>query len=73
MGVMVYSLLWVLQDLYHQPYHSSKLSEGLLPVEADSGFGGRILLLLTTWVTGAWGRLDLDYQYRKDKGLGFWV
>ena len=20
MGIMVYSLLWVLQDLYHQPY-----------------------------------------------------
>ena len=21
MGIMVYSLLWVMQDLYHQPYH----------------------------------------------------
>ena len=20
MGIMVYSLLWVMQDLYHQPY-----------------------------------------------------
>ena len=23
MGVMVYSLLWVMQDLYHQPYLGS--------------------------------------------------
>ena len=23
MGIMVYSLLWVLQDLYHQPYTAS--------------------------------------------------
>ena len=21
MGIMVYSLIWVVQDLYHQPYH----------------------------------------------------
>ena len=21
MGIMVYPLLWVMQDLYHQPYH----------------------------------------------------
>ena len=26
MGHMVYSLLWVMQDLYHQPYGSSKPS-----------------------------------------------
>ena len=25
MGIMVYSLFWVMQDLYHQPYH------GILP------------------------------------------
>ena len=30
MGIMVYSLLWVMQDSYHQPYH----------VE-PGGFGGR--------------------------------
>ena len=22
MGIMVYSLLWAIQDLYHQPFHS---------------------------------------------------
>ena len=25
MGIMVYSLLWVMQDLYHQPYPSVEL------------------------------------------------
>ena len=31
MGIMVYSLLWVMQDLYYQPYHASqdRLSEML--------------------------------------------
>ena len=28
MGIMVYSLLWVMQDLDHQPYHSNKEPEG---------------------------------------------
>ena len=23
MEMMVYSLLWVMQDLYHQPYHNN--------------------------------------------------
>ena len=30
MGIMVYSLLWVMQDLYHQPYHSITLIPSLL-------------------------------------------
>ena len=25
MGIMVYSLLWVMQDLYHQPYFGLRL------------------------------------------------
>ena len=31
MGIMVYSVLWVMQDLYHQPYGSGplKLSSAL--------------------------------------------
>ena len=32
MGIMVYSLFWVMQDLYHQPYPDHKLPE--LPVAA---------------------------------------
>ena len=34
MGIMVYSLLWVMQDFVHQPYHYSepqKLETGLRP------------------------------------------
>ena len=28
MGIMVYSLLWVMQDLYHQPYENSLVMQG---------------------------------------------
>ena len=30
MGIMVYSLLWVMQDLYHQPYVWSYVASGRL-------------------------------------------
>ena len=30
MGIMVYSLLWVMQDLYHQPYVGERLYEGCI-------------------------------------------
>ena len=28
MGIMAYSLLWVMQDLYHQPYNHKKEPSG---------------------------------------------
>ena len=37
MGVMVYSLFWVLQDLYHQPYHEKPRPNG------TGNFSGRAL------------------------------
>ena len=30
MGIMVYSLSWVMQDVYHQPYPSGFPSKGFL-------------------------------------------
>ena len=30
MGIMVYSLLWVMQDFVHQPYHPKKVKGYLL-------------------------------------------
>ena len=41
MGIMVYSLYWVMQDLYHQPYvHEGSFRVGLrmneLPREPNS-------------------------------------
>ena len=38
MGIMVYSLFWVMQDLYHQPYHSKVnlfWAEVLSPEDGD--------------------------------------
>ena len=31
MGIMVYSLLWVMQDLHHQPYEQKPLLRKKLP------------------------------------------
>ena len=28
MGIMIYSLLWVMQDVYHQPYHNAYEGKG---------------------------------------------
>ena len=33
MGIMVYSLLWVVQDLYHQPYVGTETLVGGLQVQ----------------------------------------
>ena len=47
MGIMVYSLLWVMQGLYHQQYHSlgfGGLGKGSRPPDsAASGAGGFVL------------------------------
>ena len=37
MGIMVYSLLWVMQDLYHQPYIGTR-TNGALAL----GFSGQL-------------------------------
>ena len=37
-GIMVYSLLWVVQDLYHQLFHPKQYSESALHLE-DVGSG----------------------------------
>ena len=45
MGIVVYSLLWVMQDVYHQPYCSTppkNLETGLRTIRAGSPY---ILLL----------------------------
>ena len=34
MGIMVYSLLWVMQDLYHQPYYQPSAKVKAQPVDA---------------------------------------
>ena len=38
MGIMVYSLLWVMQDLYHQPYCTSVVSIVVPCFRAESIF-----------------------------------
>ena len=35
MGIMVHSLLWVMQDLYHQAYHQAEI------LQSDEGGGHR--------------------------------
>ena len=37
MGIMVYTLLWVMQDLYHQPYLFLKRVQARLPTWPNEG------------------------------------
>ena len=40
MRIMLYSLLWVMQDLYHQPYQTHTRSSVRVQGVALPGFGG---------------------------------
>ena len=57
MGIMVYSLLWVMQDLYHQPYLLicfvrvlGLRVESLLIVSTVVPFGGHLMGSLKKWL-----------------------
>ena len=44
MGVRVYSLLWEMQDLYHQPYHRQYRTWGVMGVGFWAPLEARLLL-----------------------------
>ena len=44
MGIVVYSLLWVMQDLYHQQYRCAKKANNLNETPNRCGFGEQLLL-----------------------------
>ena len=52
MGIMVYSLLWVMQDLDHQPYQSTLLffSSAALPLQLGAHRVDRPVPYVCFWV-----------------------
>ena len=45
MGIMVYSLLWAMQDLYHQPYRSLLRGPLLCLYYRDTGAQNPVLVI----------------------------
>ena len=60
MGIMVYSFLWVVQDLYHQPYHAPARPFNLLVQYARArGAKGQALGLHRDYSTPKTGKGNL--------------
>ena len=61
MGIMVHSLSWVMQELYHQPYVPARLS-GYALIQPPAYSHMRLVTSVGRFWVGGWGGLG---------GLGF--
>ena len=70
MGVMVYSLLWVMQDLYHQPYHQRLPLPLLSNVFGKKGVSSRVSGSEVFELIWVWSRVQSLGLARPKSNLG---